>query len=59
MDRRNWDAWETEGRPDPTVAAEAKVRTILAEHEPMPLEPDVSTELGRILAAYAKDAPRE
>ena len=30
---------------------------ILAEHEPMPPEPDVSAELDRILAAYEKDAP--
>ncbi len=59
MDRRSWDAWEAEERPDPTIAAEAKVRTILAEHEPMPLEPDVSAELDRILAAYEKDAPEE
>lgn len=43
MDRRSWDAWEAEERPDPTIAAEAKVRKILAE-------------LDRILAAYEKDA---
>lgn len=59
MDRRSWDAWEAEERPDPTIAAEAKVRKILAEHEPLPLEPDVSAELDRILAAYDKDAPEE
>jgi trimethylamine--corrinoid protein Co-methyltransferase len=59
MDRRSWDAWEAEERPDPTIAAEAKVRKILAEHEPAPLEPDVSAELDRILAAYERDAPEE
>jgi hypothetical protein len=32
---------------------------MLAEHEPMPLEPDVSAELDRILAAYERDAPEE
>ena len=59
MDRRSWDAWEAADRPDPTIAAEEKVRKVLAEHEPMPLEPDVSAELDRILAAYEKDAPEE
>jgi hypothetical protein len=46
-------------RPDPTIATEEKVRKILAEHEPMPLEPDVSAELDRIPIAYEKDAPEE
>lgn len=50
---------EAEERPDPTIAAEAKVRKILAEHEPMPLEPVVSAELDRILSAYERDAPEE
>ncbi len=59
MDRRSWDAWEAAERPDPTIAAEEKVRKILVEHEPMPLQPDVSAEFDRILAAYEKDAPEE
>jgi trimethylamine--corrinoid protein Co-methyltransferase len=59
MDRRSWGASEAEDRPDPTIAAEAKVLKILAEHEPAPLEPDVSAELDRILAAYERDAPEE
>jgi trimethylamine--corrinoid protein Co-methyltransferase len=59
MDRRSWDAWETAGRPDPTQAAEEKVRRILAEHEPEPLPEDVLRELDRILAAYEADAPDE
>jgi trimethylamine---corrinoid protein Co-methyltransferase len=59
MDRRSWDAWETAGRPDPTQAAEEKVRRILAEHEPEPLPDDVLRELDRILAAYEADAPVE
>jgi trimethylamine:corrinoid methyltransferase-like protein len=57
MDRRSWDAWEAAERPDLMIAAEEKVRRILAEHEPMPLEPEVSAELDRILAAYEEDAP--
>jgi trimethylamine--corrinoid protein Co-methyltransferase len=59
MDRRSWDAWEAADRPDPTRAAEEKVRRILAEHEPEPLDPAVSAELDRILAAYEADAPPE
>jgi trimethylamine--corrinoid protein Co-methyltransferase len=59
MDRRSWDGWEAEGRPDPTQAAEAKARQILAEHVPEPLPEDVTAELDRILAAYEADAPEE
>ncbi len=32
---------------------------MLAEHEPMPLETDVSAEIDRILATYERDAPEE
>jgi len=39
------------------VAAEEKVRTILAEHEPEPQEDDVLAELDRILAADEANAP--
>jgi trimethylamine--corrinoid protein Co-methyltransferase len=56
MNRRNWDAWEAAGRPDPAVAAEAEVRRILAEHHPEPIATDVATELERIVDAHQSQA---
>jgi len=59
MNRRNWDAWEAAGRPDPAVAAEAEVRRILAEHHPEPVAPEIATELQRIVDAYQAQAVSE
>lgn len=58
MNRQPWEAWEADGRPEPSLAAEAEVRRILAQHEPEPLPVDVARELDRILAAY-EAAPDE
>jgi trimethylamine:corrinoid methyltransferase-like protein len=59
MDRRNWDAWEAEGRPDPSVAAEARARELLASHAPEPLPEDVAAELDGIVATYQAQALAE
>jgi trimethylamine--corrinoid protein Co-methyltransferase len=59
MDRRNWDAWEAEGRPDPTVGAEQRAREIVASHAPLPLAEGVAAELDAIVAAYEADALAE
>jgi trimethylamine--corrinoid protein Co-methyltransferase len=59
MDRRNWDAWEAEGRPDPSVTAEVKARELLTTHAPEPLPEDVEAELGRIVATYEAQALAE
>ncbi len=56
MDRRSWDDWEDQGRPDPRVAASAKAKELLATHEPDPLPEDVTTELDRIMEAYEREA---
>jgi trimethylamine--corrinoid protein Co-methyltransferase len=56
MDRSSWEAWIEAGRPDPTVAATARAKALLAEHEPEPLPEDVTAELGRIVAAYEAEA---
>jgi trimethylamine--corrinoid protein Co-methyltransferase len=56
MDRRSWDDWEAQGRPDPRVAATAKARELLATHEPDPLPEDVAAELDRIMDAYEREA---
>jgi trimethylamine--corrinoid protein Co-methyltransferase len=59
MNRKNWEAWNAEGRPDPTVAAEAEARRILAEHHPEPVASDVAAELERIVDAYQAQAVAE
>jgi trimethylamine--corrinoid protein Co-methyltransferase len=59
MDRRNWDAWEAEGRPDPSVGAEERAREIVASHAPLPLDRGVAAELDAIVAAYEADALAE
>lgn len=59
MDRRNWDTWESEGRPDPRVAATAKAKELLATHEPDPLPAGVEAELDAIMDAYERQAVAE
>jgi trimethylamine--corrinoid protein Co-methyltransferase len=56
MDRRTWDAWEADDRPDPRVAATAKAKALLAEHEPNPLAGDMAAELDGIMDAYERQA---
>ena len=50
MDRRPYEAWEEkkDGAPD---WARLKAQEILATHQPDPLDPAVSAELGRIIAS--------
>lgn len=59
MDRRSWEDWEAQGRPNPTVAANDKAKQILATHEPDPLGEGVEAELDRIMEAYERDALAE
>jgi trimethylamine--corrinoid protein Co-methyltransferase len=59
MDRRNWDDWEAQGRPQPPEVATEKAKKILAEHEPEPLPEDVAAELDRIMDAYEAQAVAE
>ncbi len=56
MDRRNWDDWEAQGRPQPPEVATEKAKKILAEHEPDPLPEDVAAELDRIMTSYESEA---
>ncbi|HEX6843583.1 MAG TPA: trimethylamine methyltransferase family protein [Actinomycetota bacterium] len=57
MDRRSWDAWETEGRPDPPVdAATQRAKELLAEHGPEPLADDLAAELDRIVGSFEAQA---
>ncbi len=50
MDRRSYEAWEAE-KDGPRDWARARAQEILATHEPEPLEPALSRELGRIIAS--------
>ena len=56
MDSSSWEEWEAAGEPDPTDAARAEARRLIAEHEPEPLDEPISKELTRILAAYEAEA---
>ena len=50
MDRRPYNVWEEKG-DGARDWARARARHILATHEPDPLDPRLSAELGRIIAA--------
>ncbi|OGN80671.1 MAG: hypothetical protein A2X23_07360 [Chloroflexi bacterium GWC2_73_18] len=52
FDRRSWEEWEADGRPEPADRARERVRAILAEHRPAPLEPGLEPELDAVIAAY-------
>jgi trimethylamine--corrinoid protein Co-methyltransferase len=43
-----FEGWEAAGRPDLLGEAREKINTILAGHEPLPLDEEVERELGRI-----------
>ncbi len=56
MDRTTWDEWEAAGRPDPTVAAAERARTLIGGHEPEPLPDGVAAELDRIVRTFEREA---
>lgn len=53
MDRRPYGEWETK-KDDARDWALAKARKTLAEHQPEPLDPKLSTEFGKIIKALEK-----
>jgi len=53
MDRRPYNEWETK-KDDARDWALAKARKILAEHQPDPLDPKISSEMGKIIASNEK-----
>jgi trimethylamine--corrinoid protein Co-methyltransferase len=53
MDRRPYNEWEAK-RDDARDWALAKARTVLATHQPGPLDPRLSAELSRIIASLEK-----
>ncbi len=53
--RDTWEEWEAAGRPEPRDRAHERVRQILAEHQPEPLDEDVERELLRIIDSHQKE----
>jgi trimethylamine--corrinoid protein Co-methyltransferase len=54
MDRRPYEAWE-EQRDGARDWARARAQQILATHQPDPLDPAISAELGRIIASIEEN----
>ncbi|MGD0611379.1 MAG: trimethylamine methyltransferase family protein [Anaerolineales bacterium] len=52
-DRDSYDGWVQKGRIDSVSAARAKVKEILASHQPAPLPAEVRREMGKVVAAYS------
>jgi trimethylamine:corrinoid methyltransferase-like protein len=53
MDRRPYNVWE-EKKDNARDWALAKARRILSEHQPDPLDPMISAEMAKIIAANEK-----
>ncbi len=54
VDRRPYSAWEAD-RKGPREWANEKARWILENHQPAPWDPQLSTELSRIIAAVERE----
>ncbi|GAB4531653.1 MAG: trimethylamine methyltransferase MttB [Anaerolineae bacterium] len=54
VDRRPYSAWEADGK-GPREWANEKARWILENHQPVPLDPRLSAELSRIIAALERE----
>jgi trimethylamine--corrinoid protein Co-methyltransferase len=54
VDRRTYRAWEADGRRGARHRANEKAKWILANHHPVPLEPKLQEELGRIVASLGE-----
>jgi trimethylamine:corrinoid methyltransferase-like protein len=53
MDRRPYNEWEAK-KDDARDWALGKARKTLAEHQPDPLDPRISAEMAKIIAAAGK-----
>jgi trimethylamine--corrinoid protein Co-methyltransferase len=51
FDRRSWDEWAADGRPDAWIRAQARARELLEAHRALPLPDPVLAELDRLFAA--------
>lgn len=55
LDRNSRVQWEKLGKPDMVQNARARARTLLAEHQPPPLDPDVAQGMEAVIQEAAKD----
>lgn len=55
LDRNSRLQWEKLGKPDLVQAATAQVKKLLAEHRPLPLEPEVAEGIEQVIQEAAKD----
>jgi trimethylamine--corrinoid protein Co-methyltransferase len=53
--RETFDAWQAGGQRTVTDRARRQVDTILTEHRPEPMDPDLSNEIDRIVAAARRE----
>lgn len=53
--RESWEEWEAGGRLEPRDRARERVRAILAEYRPEPLDEDLDRELLAVLDARARE----
>jgi trimethylamine--corrinoid protein Co-methyltransferase len=52
-DRDGYDTWSKKGRIDSVAAARAKVKEILASHQPTPLSDEIRKAMNEVVAAYS------
>jgi trimethylamine--corrinoid protein Co-methyltransferase len=53
-DRDSYEAWVEKGKPSIQERAKEQVKKILAEHQPLPLDPTVEKELLAIIREVEK-----
>jgi trimethylamine--corrinoid protein Co-methyltransferase len=49
MDRQPWEVWEAAGQPSLSKSVRNRVKTILAEHQPVPLPDGAAERIEQIL----------
>lgn len=53
--RQSWDGWQQEGSASFADRATDQIKTILAEHEPDPIDPGLAKEIDRIVASAERE----
>jgi trimethylamine--corrinoid protein Co-methyltransferase len=58
LDRRSRDSWRKDGEKDMQARAREKAKSILREHRPEPVDPDVAAGIEKFLKRITKEAAR-
>jgi trimethylamine--corrinoid protein Co-methyltransferase len=53
-DRDSYDEWTKKGKIDSVSAARTKVKEILANHKPAPIEEKMLSEMSKLVTDYSK-----